>query len=50
MLADLALEMSSIDAYDLYPRKLPDLFKGTQLVVMGRYRKPGTPRWCSPAT
>ena len=27
--------------YDLYPRKLPDLFKGTQLVVMGRYRKPG---------
>ena len=33
--------MSSIDAYDLYPRKLPDLFKGTQLVVMGRYRKPG---------
>jgi Ca-activated chloride channel family protein len=41
VLADLALEFSSIDAYDLYPRKLPDLFKGTQLVVMGRYRKPG---------
>ncbi|KFE70479.1 VIT and vWA domain-containing protein [Hyalangium minutum] len=41
VLADLALEMSSIDAYDLYPRKLPDLFKGTQLVVMGRYRKSG---------
>ncbi len=41
VLADLALELSSIDAYDLYPRKLPDLFKGTQLVVMGRYRKPG---------
>ena len=41
VLADLALEMSSIDVYDLYPRKLPDLFKGTQLVVMGRYRKPG---------
>jgi Ca-activated chloride channel homolog len=41
VLADLALDLSSIDAYDLYPRKLPDLFKGTQLVVMGRYRKPG---------
>jgi len=41
VLSDLALELSSIDAYDLYPRKLPDLFKGTQLVVMGRYRKPG---------
>ncbi|SET72763.1 VIT and vWA domain-containing protein [Stigmatella erecta] len=41
VLSDLALELSSIDAYDLYPRKLPDLFKGTQLVVMGRYRKSG---------
>ncbi|HEX8700079.1 MAG TPA: VIT domain-containing protein [Myxococcaceae bacterium] len=41
VLSDLALDLSSIDAYDLYPRKLPDLFKGTQLVVMGRYRKPG---------
>jgi Ca-activated chloride channel homolog len=41
VLSDLSLELSSIDAYDLYPRKLPDLFKGTQLVVMGRYRKSG---------
>jgi Ca-activated chloride channel family protein len=41
VLADLQLDLSSIDAYDLYPRKLPDLFKGTQVVVMGRYRKPG---------
>jgi Ca-activated chloride channel family protein len=41
VLADLAIDLSSIDAYDLYPRKLPDLFKGTQVVVMGRYRKPG---------
>ncbi len=41
VLSDLVLNLSSIDAYDLYPRKLPDLFKGTQLVVMGRYRKAG---------
>ncbi|MFL5349692.1 MAG: VIT and vWA domain-containing protein [Hyalangium sp.] len=41
VLADLSVDLSSIDAYDLYPRKLPDLFKGTQVVVMGRYRKPG---------
>lgn len=41
VLADLSIDLSSIDAYDLYPRKLPDLFKGTQVVVMGRYRKPG---------
>ncbi|MFE8598765.1 VIT and vWA domain-containing protein [Archangium violaceum] len=41
VLADLAIDLSSIDAYDMYPRKLPDLFKGSQVVVMGRYRKPG---------
>ncbi|HYV49677.1 MAG TPA: VIT domain-containing protein [Myxococcaceae bacterium] len=41
VLADLALDLASMDAYDVYPRKLPDLFKGSQLVVMGRYRKAG---------
>jgi Ca-activated chloride channel family protein len=41
VLSDLAIDLSSIDAYDMYPRKLTDLFKGSQLVVMGRYRKPG---------
>lgn len=41
VLGDLALDLSSMEAYDVYPRKLPDLFKGTQLVVMGRFRKPG---------
>lgn len=41
VLADLALDLSYMDAYDVYPRKLPDLFKGSQLVVMGRYRKAG---------
>jgi Ca-activated chloride channel family protein len=41
VLADLALDLAYMDAYDVYPRKLPDLFKGSQLVVMGRYRKAG---------
>ncbi|MFZ5469513.1 MAG: VIT domain-containing protein [Myxococcota bacterium] len=41
VLADLALDLASIAAYDIYPKKLPDLFKGTQLVVMGRYRESG---------
>ncbi|MFL5322314.1 MAG: VIT domain-containing protein [Myxococcaceae bacterium] len=41
VLADVSLDLSSMEAYDVYPRKLPDLFKGTQLVVMGRFRKPG---------
>lgn len=40
VLADVALDLSAFGAYDVYPKKLPDLFKGTQLVVMGRYRAP----------
>ncbi|HEY0881931.1 MAG TPA: VIT domain-containing protein, partial [Archangium sp.] len=40
VLSDLALDLSSIGAYDVYPRRLGDLFKGAQLVVMGRYRTP----------
>ncbi len=40
VLADLALDLSAFGAYDVYPKRLGDLFKGTQLVVMGRYRTP----------
>ena len=38
VMTDLELELGSLGAYDVYPRKLPDLFRGGQLVVMGRYR------------
>jgi len=31
----------SVKVYDLYPKKLPDLFKGGQLVVTGRYQGQG---------
>ncbi|MBL9038038.1 MAG: VWA domain-containing protein [Archangium sp.] len=40
VLADVSLDLSAFGAFDVYPKKLPDLFKGTQLVVMGRYRTP----------
>ena len=40
VLSDLALDLSAFGAYDVYPRRLGDLFKGAQLVVMGRYRTP----------
>ncbi|MDP2275664.1 MAG: VIT domain-containing protein [Archangium sp.] len=40
VLADLALDLSAFGAYDVYPKRLGDLFKGAQLVVMGRYRTP----------
>ncbi len=40
VLADLALDLSAFGAFDVYPKRLGDLFKGSQLVVMGRYRTP----------
>lgn len=40
VLAELSLDLKAFDAFDIYPKKLPDLFKGTQVVVTGRYRTP----------
>jgi Ca-activated chloride channel family protein len=40
VLSDLALDLGPFTTFDVYPKKLPDLFKGSQLVVMGRYRNP----------
>jgi Ca-activated chloride channel family protein len=41
LLADLSLKFQGIEVRDLYPRTLPDLFKGSQLVVIGRYEGDG---------
>lgn len=41
VLTDLRLEMGDALAYDIYPRELPDLYSGTQLIVMGRYAQLG---------
>lgn len=40
VLTNLELEFEGIDVYDVYPdiNALPDLFIGTQLVIVGRYR------------
>ncbi len=38
VLSDVALELGGAQAYDVYPRDLPDLFSGNQLIVMGRYK------------
>jgi len=37
LLADLSLTYRGIDVSQAYPRTLPDLFKGSQLVVVGKY-------------
>jgi Ca-activated chloride channel family protein len=41
LLADLDIDFGRIDAEDIYPYPLPDLFAGTQLMVVGRYRDGG---------
>lgn len=42
VLMDLQLNFGELTAYDLYPNPLPDLFAGSQIVVVGRYREGGS--------
>lgn len=37
-LADLKLDFGGIEVSKMYPKELPDLFSGSQLVVLGRYK------------
>ncbi len=39
VLADLNIDYGGAGVYDVYPRRLPDLFRGEQVVVLGRTRK-----------
>ncbi|MBC7797489.1 MAG: VWA domain-containing protein, partial [Pyrinomonadaceae bacterium] len=38
VLTDLQLDFGGVDTNLIYPRKTPDLFKGTQLTMIGRYQ------------
>jgi len=38
VLTNLAVDLGAVRADQTYPRDLPDLFKGTQLALVGRYR------------
>lgn len=42
VLTDLELDFGGLSVYDVYPNPLPDLFSGSQIVVVGRYRGGGT--------
>jgi Ca-activated chloride channel homolog len=42
VLASLRLEMPDVETDLIYPRSLPDLFRGTQLTLIGRYRNART--------
>jgi Ca-activated chloride channel homolog len=38
VLTDLKLDMGGVETDLVYPRNLPDIFKGTQIALIGRYR------------
>jgi Ca-activated chloride channel homolog len=42
VLINLQLAFGSLATYDIYPNPLPDLFSGSQVIVVGRYRQGGT--------
>lgn len=41
VLSDLELSFPGMEVTDLYPKKLPDLFRGSQLSLVGRYAGSG---------
>lgn len=41
LLSDLSLDFGAVRVDDVYPSPLPDLFAGTQLMLVGRYREGG---------
>jgi Ca-activated chloride channel family protein len=41
LLSDIELDFGDVRVEDTYPYPLPDLFAGTQLVLVGRYREGG---------
>jgi Ca-activated chloride channel family protein len=38
VLSDLKIDLGGVEADMMYPRSLPDLFKGSQLAIVGRYK------------
>jgi Ca-activated chloride channel family protein len=40
VLTALALDMPGVETDLVYPREMPDIFRGTQLTLIGRYRNP----------
>lgn len=41
VLSDVKVAIDGVETYDIYPARLPDLFRGSQLVIYGRYTGSG---------
>jgi hypothetical protein len=42
VMTDMDIEWGNLKVSDIFPRKLPDLFRGTQLTVLGKYSGTGS--------
>lgn len=42
VMTDLVLEIDGVSTYDSYPDPLPDLFVGSQIILVGRYKDGGS--------
>jgi Ca-activated chloride channel family protein len=42
VMSDLALDLGPMQALEVYPKQLPDLFRGTQITLLGRYTGSGS--------
>jgi len=40
-MTDIAIDWGALDAYDVYPRQIPDLFVGRPVILTGRFRGAG---------
>lgn len=41
ILTGVKLSFADVEVYDFYPKELPDIFKGSQLLVLGKYKNGG---------
>lgn len=41
VMTDLAVDFGKVQTYDVYPKNVPDLFKGGQVTLFGRYKSGG---------
>lgn len=41
VLSNLKIDVSNVEIYQTYPKELPDLFKGSNLLIFGRYKGSG---------
>ena len=41
ILTDIKLSFGNVETHDIYPKELPDIFKGSQLLLLGKYKGRG---------